>query len=50
MKEDEMEGGAHARWVKHSYKMLVRKSEEKRPLGTPRRKQDHIKMGVKETG
>ena len=33
------------------YKVLVGKSEEKKPLGIPmRRNEDNIKMGVKEIG
>jgi hypothetical protein len=37
--------------MRNAYKMLVRKLEEKRPLGRPRRRwKDDIKMDLRETG
>ena len=36
---------------RHEYRGLVRKPEEKRPLGKPRRKWEHnIKMDLREVG
>jgi hypothetical protein len=35
--------------IRNTYKLLERKSEEKRPLGGPRcRREDNIKMGLRE--
>jgi hypothetical protein len=37
------------REMRNSYKILVRKREEKRPLGRPRRRwENNIRMGLKE--
>jgi hypothetical protein len=34
----------------NSYKILVGKPEEKRPLGRPRRRWEDIRMDLRETG
>jgi hypothetical protein len=37
--------------LRNEYKILVRKSKEKRPLGKPRHRwEENIKMHLKETG
>jgi hypothetical protein len=37
--------------VRNAYKLLVRKSEEKRPLGIPQRRwEDNIKMSLRKVG
>jgi hypothetical protein len=51
VKEDEIDD-ATASWKEEdSYRILVRKPEEKRPLGRPRRRWvDNIKMDLREIG
>jgi hypothetical protein len=45
-----MGGADSVHWVmKSAYKIFIGKSEEKRPLGRPKRKwKDKIKIGIKE--
>jgi hypothetical protein len=42
---------ARMRQLRSAYKILVGKSEEKRPVGTPRRRwEDNIRMDLREIG
>jgi hypothetical protein len=38
------------REVRNAYRILVGKSEGKRPLGRPSRREDNIKMDLREVG